>query len=161
MAGKIAIFVASVVGASTLSGIALGNYATTARQPAIDATEVVEASTPPSSVDMSYAASVSDQTTDLTPDHVPVCYKGCGRTLSDRQSAMYFDDSSSQLDRIYGSDSSYDYAAAPKTSVSYEAHVAPVPPPKPRLTLGKQDVPCSASDAPDCDLPDTDDLTTG
>lgn len=161
MAGKIAIFVASVLGASTLSGIALGNYATTARQAPVDATDVAEAGTAPDATDMSYTASVSDQTTDMAPDHVPVCYKGCGRTLSERQSAMYFDDGSAQLDRIYGRNNAYDDVQAPETPVDYEPQPAPVPAPKPRLTLGIHDEPCEAGGAADCDVTPARDLTTG
>lgn len=145
MAGKIMIFVASVVGIGTASGVALGQYATAARPSAVDATGVQDDERPSSYSEAAYEPVSADSGLDMAPDHVPVCRKGCGPRLGERQASAYYDGGSTQLDRIYGGDSeSYRDDPLPIAPARQDADVAP--PPAPRPTLGE---PCMSDDCED------------
>lgn len=129
MPGRFAIFAAAFVGIGSLSGMALGSFATTARQAPVDATDIHDLSDQigdtASDYDSSYQSAAS--TTDMAPDHVPVCRKGCGPTLSERSAGAYFDHSVRQLDNIYGAND----GSVPRDYLTPEAeateHTAPYP----------------------------------
>ncbi|MDX3908835.1 MAG: hypothetical protein QHC67_03355 [Sphingobium sp.] len=151
MPGNITIFATAVVAVASVSGVALGNYATTTKQPVIDATDIRDhLGNPSASYDTEYAS----QTTDMAPAHVPVCRKGCGPTLSERQAAAYFDDGYTQLDKIY-EDGDKDHWADtdPYTNPGTTADPVAVPAPPTRLTLAASEPACLSQDDLSCSGP--------
>ncbi|MGK2909298.1 MAG: hypothetical protein ACSLE1_05815 [Sphingobium sp.] len=104
MPGRFAIFAASLVGIGSISGVALGNFATTTKQASVDATDIHDLSSQIGNTTSNYGPSyqVEASTTDMAPDHIPVCRKGCGPTLGQRRTGAYFEHSVQQLDNIYG-----------------------------------------------------------
>lgn len=106
MNSKLAIFAVSFIAVGSISGIALGRYATTATTSGvIREANVSDAS---DSFDATLTSPIGTTTEMLTPDHIPVCRKGCGPTLSERKEANYYgDEYSRKLDAIYRDDQDY------------------------------------------------------
>jgi hypothetical protein len=148
MSGNITIFATAVVAVASLSGVALGNYATTTKQPVVDATEIRDHLGNP---DASYDTEYASQTIDMVPARAPVCRKGCGPTLSERQAAAYFDDGYTQLDNIYG-DHRQDHWADTGTEISPVTTADPVPvaAPPTRVTLAASEPACLSQDDLNC-----------
>lgn len=154
MPARFAIFAATVVGIGSLSGVSLGSFATTTRPAAVDATDIHELSGQIGDTSSQYGPAYPTETvsTDMAPDHIPVCRKGCGPTLADRQNGSYFDSGSPQLDRIYGANEDH-YASDPQpvvTDPSTRPAMA-VTLEKPRVVYGTPDAQCRDGSDPACE----------
>lgn len=121
MNGKLAIFAASFIAVGSISGIALGRYATTPHSSG--AIKEADVSDTADSFDSAQKSPIGTTAEMLAPDHIPVCRKGCGPTLDERKNASYYgDEYSRQLDAIYRDDQEY---AASDTMIAQPTDIMP------------------------------------